>query len=155
MVVKKSPVRKLRTAKKMPMQKTPAKPAAPIAHSIEDAELMAAIDRAVEISRKLAALSEEDKDVRGTIVTGITERGEKTVKGTSGRATLSAKRTTEYNEPSLQKRLGASLWNKITTRVLDKKKLLAYIASGEVDGAVVAACSSETTGKPYVTIYKD
>lgn len=37
-------------------------------------------------------------------------------------------------------------------RVLDKKKLEANIASGDVDPIAVAECTTETPNKPYVKL---
>lgn len=54
------------------------------------------------------------------------------------------------DEAKLQKGLGAKLWEKVTTRVLDKKKLEAYMASGEVDATVVAKCSEDHENAPYL-----
>lgn len=56
------------------------------------------------------------------------------------------------DEGMLQKNLGSTLWNKVTTRVLDRKKLEAYVASNEVDPMVVARATSEVPNKPYVKI---
>lgn len=56
------------------------------------------------------------------------------------------------DEEKLRKKVGAALWNKITTRVLDRKKLEAFVASGEVSQTVLAQCSDETPNTPYIKI---
>jgi hypothetical protein len=56
------------------------------------------------------------------------------------------------DELSLKKRLGAKTWDQVSTRVLDKKKLEANIASGDVDPIAVAECTTETPNKPYVKL---
>jgi transcriptional regulator with AAA-type ATPase domain len=56
------------------------------------------------------------------------------------------------DENGLKKALGASMWDKVTTKSLDMKKLQAYIASGEIDPMVVANVSKETAIAPYVTV---
>lgn len=53
---------------------------------------------------------------------------------------------------SLKTKIGIPLWNKITTRVMDKKKLEAFVASGEISEIVVADCSSESLGSPFVKV---
>lgn len=58
------------------------------------------------------------------------------------------------DEEKLRKRLGAALWTKVSTRFLDKKKLEAYIASGEVKTSVVAACSDDIPNAPYTKVVK-
>lgn len=56
------------------------------------------------------------------------------------------------DEGKLKSRLGVSLWTKVSTRRLDKKKLDAFIASGEIDPKDVAACSTEKTNAPFIRI---
>lgn len=58
------------------------------------------------------------------------------------------------DEAKLKKRLGATLWNKITTRSLDKKKLDAFIKSGEIATSDVAACSDLIPRTPHTRITK-
>jgi hypothetical protein len=77
------------------------------------------------------------------------------VEGEGGRtikATRSQSNRTVIDETGLKKSLGETLWNKVSSRVLDKKKLEAYIASGEVNPTTVAKCSTENEGKPYIRI---
>lgn len=58
------------------------------------------------------------------------------------------------DEAKLKKRLGAAMWSKITTRALDRKKLEAFIHSGEVSTADVAACSDLIPKKPHTRVSK-
>ena len=134
MAVRKAPAKKtLITLKKKPAQKLRDK-------VVSDEALVAAIDRGVEIQRAITTLKEEDSHVRETVVSGIQERGEKSHRGTLGNATVSQRTgSTIYHEDALKKRLGADLWNKVTVRKLDLKKLTAFIAIKEVDAVVVAA----------------
>lgn len=60
--------------------------------------------------------------------------------------------STVTDQQKLEARLGARMWNRITTRVLDKNKLDAYVKSGEIDMKVVAACQSTTDGTAYVKV---
>jgi hypothetical protein len=59
--------------------------------------------------------------------------------------------TLVYDEAKLKKALGVTLWNKVSTRRLDERKLKAFIKSGEVDAIVVAQCSNEEPGTPRLT----
>lgn len=68
------------------------------------------------------------------------------------KATRAQSNRTVIDEVGLKKSLGETLWNKVSSRVLDKKKLEAYIASGEVNATVVAKCSTESEGKPYIRL---
>ena len=68
------------------------------------------------------------------------------------KATRAQSNRTVIDEVGLKKSLGETLWNKVSSRVLDKKKLEAYIASGEVNPTTVAKCSTENEGKPYIRI---
>jgi hypothetical protein len=56
------------------------------------------------------------------------------------------------DEHRLQRAVGATNWQKITSRVLDKAKLEDAIARGLVDATLVAECSAETPRRPYVKI---
>jgi len=58
------------------------------------------------------------------------------------------------DEAKLKKRLGATLWNRITTRVLDRNKLEAFIKSGEIATSDVAACSDLIPKTPFVKVSK-
>lgn len=112
---------------------------------------------------RLAALKQERdeidvaiKEVQAEIVQGLDDIQEKSltveVDGRNVRATkVEAVRTT-IDEKSLKHSLGEKLWLKVSTRILDKKKLEAFIATGEVDAMVVAECSNESTTAPYIKL---
>ena len=57
--------------------------------------------------------------------------------------------TVKIDEDRLKKALGAKVFNKLTTPVLDEAKVEAAIKLGEVDPNVVEACL-ETTTRPYL-----
>lgn len=59
---------------------------------------------------------------------------------------------TSIDEGSLKKRVGARVWKTITTLVLDRKKLEAAIAAGDIDENIVASCSTTHDNKPYVRL---
>ncbi|CAB5220339.1 hypothetical protein UFOVP238_29 [uncultured Caudovirales phage] len=93
-------------------------------------------------------------DAESRLITLMDSAGEKTVttdddgvKGTLVRAS-----SLVINEDGLRKAVGAKLWNRITKRTLDKKKLEAFVTTGEISAVLVAAHSSERQSKPYVRL---
>jgi hypothetical protein len=54
------------------------------------------------------------------------------------------------DEAALAKKVGAAMWKKITTRVLDRKKMDAYIASGEISATTVSNVSTTKQSAPYL-----
>jgi len=60
--------------------------------------------------------------------------------------------TLHIDEGKLRKRLGARLWQRVSTRTLDRNKLEALVAAGDIDPRIVAECSEENPKKPYIRI---
>jgi len=89
-------------------------------------------------------LLELDRLQEKTIVVEIDSRKLKATKVEGVRTTI--------DENTLKKSLGEKLWLRVSTRVLDKKKLEAHIASGEVDPIIVAESSTEKANAPYIKI---
>lgn len=56
------------------------------------------------------------------------------------------------DELRFKKKIGTQMWNKVTTRTVDKQKLKAYIASNEIKASTVAECSTYIEHKPYVKV---
>jgi len=56
------------------------------------------------------------------------------------------------DEGKLKKKVGASVWNKITKRVLDRALLESAVASGLITPSTVASCASEEPKAPYIRI---
>lgn len=56
------------------------------------------------------------------------------------------------DDAKLRKRVGATIWNKITSRTLDKSLLEAAIKAGDVSDVDVASASSVRQRKPFVKI---
>lgn len=83
---------------------------------------------------------------------GIDSRTIRTPDGKTFQATRIQATSIIIDEPKLKKRLGLALWNRVSTRTLDKKKLEAYIASGEVKASIVAECSIDKTSAPFVKV---
>lgn len=89
-------------------------------------------------------LDELDKLQEKTIVVEIEDRKVKATKVEGIRTII--------DENTLKRSLGEKIWMKVSTRVLDKKKLEAHIASGEIDPLVVAESSTEKANAPYIKI---
>lgn len=58
----------------------------------------------------------------------------------------------EFDEVKLKKKIGIANWNRVTTKVLDRKKLEAAVAEGHISPATVASCASEIPRKPYIRV---
>ena len=73
---------------------------------------------------------------------------------TGAKVTVVERRNESLNEETLRKRIGAQMWNKITTRVLDKHKLDAFIKSGEVNLRDVAMATTVGDTTTYLRVTK-
>lgn len=58
------------------------------------------------------------------------------------------------DEVALRDRIGEELWDKITTQTMDKKKLEAFVGSGEISATLVAQCATEKPIAPFIRIDK-
>ncbi len=98
----------------------------------------------------------EIKKIQSDLITHLDEHETKTldveVDGRPVTITRVQAVRTEIDEVALRESLDKSEWLKVTTRVLDKKKLEAHIASGEIDVRVVADCTSEKPSSPYIKL---
>jgi hypothetical protein len=105
--------------------------------------------------READLLKKEIGDLQDALLEQLGDLKSFTVEADDGR-TLRATRVQStswsIDEPALQTELGATTWNRVTTRVLDRKKLEAYIASGDIDPVVVASVSTEKTNKPFIRL---
>ena len=68
------------------------------------------------------------------------------------RATRVQSFQTVIDESALRHALGASGWTKVSTRILDRKKLEAQMAIGGVDALKVAQCSTEKPKAEFVKL---
>lgn len=85
-------------------------------------------------------------------VKDLNATGDDYTAGDDGKTVSEQEANTVTNEGILQKKVGAALWKKITTMVLDRHKLDAYIKSGEIDPMVVAGATNETPNAPFIKI---
>lgn len=120
-------------------------------------ELEERVRTIADLKAQAAQLSETISSLQGQIIDQMDEMGEKTVRvkaadGTTIIATRTQSARYAIDEKSLQSKLGAALWKKVTTRILDRKKLDAFVASGEIEPLVVAECTTESHNAPYIKI---
>ena len=150
-----------------PKDRTPKKRAKPIRlgsnvtarHRDLDDEALSRIADIRDLRDQADQIGEEVDEVQKAIVADMHAADLKTTTVTVERrgrfhVTLGQSVSKVINEQRLKKRLGQALWMKVTTRTLDKKKLDAFIASGEVDPTVVADCTDEFPGKEYVKVQR-
>ena len=76
--------------------------------------------------------------------------GRKTLKDHQTKVTLVTRSIPKYDEKGLAKAVGATLWNKITKKTLDKAKLEKLVDEGEIDINVVAQHTTVTEAKPHL-----
>jgi len=76
--------------------------------------------------------------------------GRKTLTDGKTKVTVVERSLTRYDEKGLAKALGASLWNKITKKTLDKVKLEKAVDEGEIDINVVAQHASVVPSKAHL-----
>lgn len=109
-----------------------------------------------DLKRDRDDIDEQIKEVQADIISELDRIQEKTivveVQDRKIKATKVEGIRTTIDENSLKKSLGEKLWMKVSSRVLDKKKLEAHIASGEVDPIVVAESSTEKANAPYIKL---
>lgn len=107
--------------------------------------------------REIAELQEAAKEREAKLLAIYDELGEKSITVTTASGeivtgTMVQGERVVFNDAALKKKLGATMWNKVTERVLDKRKLEDQIAAGAVETADVAAASTTTKNKPYVKV---
>jgi hypothetical protein len=68
------------------------------------------------------------------------------------KATRTQNSSLVFDEQALASKLGEDMWERVSTRSLDKKKLEAHIATGEVSADVVGECATEKVSAPFIKI---
>lgn len=110
-------------------------------------------DRYVELRKQRDNVDEELREVAAQLQDHMEVADLASHKAASGRKVTVVTRTnTVMNEETLRKRLGAQLWNKVTVRKLDKRKLDAFIKSGEVKAVDVAIAMTENEPTTYIKV---
>ncbi len=109
-----------------------------------------------QLKQEKTDIAEKIKEVEAWLIDQLDEAGQKTltvdVADRHVKVTKVQGTRTVIDENTLKRSLGEKLWMKVSTRVLDKKKLEAFIASGEIDPLVVADSSTETENAAYIKI---
>jgi hypothetical protein len=122
----------------------------------DNTELETAISNYVDLRTKIEDAEKTKKEIGHDILTMLERRKIDQYVGKAGKATAVYPVSAGVLDPDrLMKRIGATMWNKITTRVLDHNKLEAFIKSGEISQRDVAACTSDPVeGTPHVRVTK-
>lgn len=102
------------------------------------------------LNADIAELQEEVLEDMASL--GLNSRTVRQPNGKPLKATRMQNTSLVFNEPALRKRLGSVLWNKVSTRSLDKRKLEQQIAEGNIAAQILAECSEEKTTKPFVKV---
>ena len=117
-------------------------------------DLVAAMDMFAAAKQVKDEVLAEYAKAEEALVQIMQEHGVKSVTGTEAKGTLIEGTRIVIDEAALKKRLGAGMWDKITKQVIDKEKLEARIAVGDIPATAVAVCSEEFPNKPYVRVTK-
>lgn len=147
--------------KSIPRKKRSTRPSAPRQQVREETEGGDIENRVVRISdlRKRAedlkaVIDQEQSD----LLDDMEEAGLDKVQATdpaSGdviQATVVKGEIVTTDDTKLKKRVGATIWNKITSRTLDKSLLEAAIKAGDVSDVDVASASTVRPRRPFVKI---
>lgn len=122
------------------------------------AKVTSKVSRLDELTQQAAQIDAEIKQLRAELLTDIQTLGEKTIAvPTNDRlikvTVVESKPVLVIDEAALKSALGEKGWMKVSTRVMDRKKLEASIAANETDPQIVAECSHEVPGKaPYIKV---
>jgi len=102
------------------------------------------------------ALDKKIKDLQNDLIGVLDKNGEKSatveVEGRRFKITKVQSSSMVIDEASLKRVLGEKGWMKVSTRILDRRKLESAIATDEIDPVLVAECSEEKLGAPYVRL---
>ena len=66
--------------------------------------------------------------------------------------TLVVGESVEFDEAALRKTLGVKMWDEVTRRVVDRKKLEARIATGDITAKAVEKNTIRKPRKPYLKL---
>lgn len=128
------------------------KPVVPTDASMES--LHQDIDLLSELIRDKDQAEEAVKSQRVIVFEQMTKLGVTTTTSQNGKsrvtATMVVPVSRTVNEDKLKRKVGPSIWKRITTLVLDKKKLDALVSDGTIDAVDLADCVDETPGTAYV-----
>lgn len=112
-------------------------------------EVVDAAFRLLDLKRERKALDEEIAAITKTIHDHLEETDEP-LDLDCGKFTLVKPTTVVTDEAKLKRLLGAQMWNKVTTRVLDNDKVKAFVKAGDISSRTLAAASEVVDKTPYV-----
>lgn len=104
------------------------------------------------MKKELSEMADEVAELEANLVAGMKAKKVHTVTADDLKGTLVEATRIVIDDDILEKEVGPAMWKKITKPVLDKEKLEAYIATGQIDTDLVARCSIEKANKPYVRV---
>jgi hypothetical protein len=111
-----------------------------------------AVDQLADLKLKRKEAEEKEKDLQKKIIHRMYETQIWSVDTGYHRGTLVEPTRIEIGEAMLKRKLGATLWKRITKTILDRDLLEHEMAAGNVDPKVVAMCSEEVPIAPYIKI---
>lgn len=147
--------------KSIPRKKRSTRPAAPRQQVREETEGGDIENRVVRISdlRKRAddlkaVIDQEQADLMNDMEEAGFDKVQVTdpASGDVIQATVVKGEIVTTDDAKLKKRVGATIWNKITSRTLDKSLLEAAIKAGDVSDVDVASASTVRPRRPFVKI---
>jgi hypothetical protein len=123
------------------------------------AEVEAEIVNLSTLRGQKTLIEDQIKDSQTRVVKAFQVAGTKSHKfvGPDGSVYSASFQQTEkvtLDEAKLKKRLGSALWNQITTKVLDRKKLDAAVAAGDIKPTDLSACSNVSLSAPFTKVTK-
>lgn len=105
-----------------------------------------------QAKEELKAQTDEVAVLEARVIAGMHSAKQSSVSVSGIKGTLVEAERVIIHEDQLQSALGATWWKKVTKPVLDKEKLEAFVATGQIDASVVAQASELKPNKPYVRI---
>lgn len=112
------------------------------------------VDEIATIKEEIAALEERRRKRQNELVQELRARDETAAESVSFKATLVEPERTVIDEVALADDLSPEQWESISRRVMDKAKLEAAVANGEVDMDIVVAHTEFVPTTPYIKITK-
>jgi hypothetical protein len=113
-----------------------------------------ALTRFIDAKKAADHAKRELEAAEAELIESLRAAGDKSTSLTEGdkvqRATVVQTETTKIDEEGLRKALGVKLWNKVTVKKVDKAKLTAIIADGEISPELASGFLTVQKNKPYI-----
>lgn len=104
------------------------------------------------LKSEAAVATKKAKAIQERILEEMSKRGVETIEWTEGRVTRTAAKTVSISIDVLRELLPTRVFNKVTTRAVDKKLLAAAVQDGTVSVEVVTEASTEGENAPYIRV---